>query len=158
MKKKMILLAISLIAVLPGISQTRYHKRYHHPLATKAPVIVMPPAAVQTAFTQHFADVTGEKWNKMASGGWIAAFMQDSLKMNTQFDSSGNWIATHTLYTADNIPTNIAGDIKVKYPNVAILDAIRVERNDVAAYYMVDVNDQGTTMSLLANDQGIVTE
>lgn len=157
MKKAILFMAVLALTVQFGYAQTTHHS-HHHKLAAVDSVVVTAPTGVQTAFSQRYAAATSVTWNKSYSGNWTASFLQDSLQTMAQYDSTGNWIATHTQYTPDNVPSNIAQNVRTKFPNASIKDATKVERDNVTAYYKVDVDNQGTELSLLANDKGTVTE
>jgi hypothetical protein len=134
------------------------HRHHKSNASIKDTVAITAPSGVQATFNQQFTDASAVKWEKSTSGNWNATFYRDSLQVLAQYDSSGHWVSTHTIYSADRVPSSIAGDIKTKFPNASIKDATKVERDDVTAYYRVDVDDQGVSKTLLANEQGVVTE
>ncbi len=156
MKRTILFLALLASASIAGFAQT--HKHHHRTKAAQEPKVVTAPANVQNSFNQQYAGVTQVKWNPSYSGNWDALFAQDSTQVDAQFDSTGKWIATHTVYSGENVPAPIANDIRSKFPNASIKDATKVERQDIASFYRVDIDDQGISKTLLANDQGTVTE
>jgi len=157
MKRSILFLALLASASIAGFAQTHRHHGKKK-AATKEPVAVTAPANVQNSFDQQFAGVTPLNWNKSYSGNWDALFSRDSTQVDAEYDSTGKWIATHTVYSAESVPAPIADNIKAKFPNASIKDATKIEREDLTPFYRVDIDDQGVTKTLLADDQGTVTE
>ena len=119
---------------------------------------MVAPAPVKDAFGQNFADVSDAKWAKSVTGNWTANFQRDSVKTAVEYTADGNWVATRSEYTGDRLPETIATTLKTKYPAATVKDGWRIERANVAAYYKVNIQDNGTEKSVLINEAGTITE
>jgi len=119
---------------------------------------VEAPAPVKDAFQQTFAGTTDAKWTKTSSGNWLASFLNENVKTVAEYNADGSWIATRSEYTAENIPESVAGTLKTKYPEATIKDGWKIQRADVAAYYKVNIQSNGTDKAVLLNDAGTITE
>ncbi|CAL1521457.1 PepSY-like domain-containing protein [Chitinophaga sp. MM2321] len=120
--------------------------------------MVEAPEAVKSSFDQNFAGTTDAKWNKTSAGRWSVSFHKENIKTIAEYDASGTWIATRSEYDAQTLPESVAGTLKTKYPAATIKDGWKIERADVAAYYKVNIQDNGADKAVLLNDAGTVTE
>ncbi|HVI47277.1 MAG TPA: PepSY-like domain-containing protein [Chitinophaga sp.] len=119
---------------------------------------VEAPAAVKSSFDQNFAGTTSTKWSKTSAGHWNASFLKDNIKTVAEYDAEGKWIATRSSYNAESLPETVTGTLKTKYPAATIKDGWKIERADVAAYYKVNIQDNGADKAVLLNEAGTVTE
>ncbi|MCW3462776.1 PepSY-like domain-containing protein [Chitinophaga nivalis] len=119
---------------------------------------VQAPAAVKSTFEQRFTDVTNEKWTKTSAGHWTVSFQKENIKTLAEYDESGNWVATRSAYDAQTLPESVAGTLKTKYPAATIKDGWKIERADVAAYYKINIQDNGAEKAVLLNEAGTITE
>lgn len=119
---------------------------------------LVAPAPVKDAFGQNFVGVNEAKWSKSVTGNWIANFQRDSVKTAVEYTADGNWVATRSEYAGDRLPETIATTLKTKYPAATVKDGWRIERANVAAYYKVNIQDNGTDKSVLINEAGTITE
>lgn len=117
-----------------------------------------PPSTVTTAFQQQFTSAPSSSWKKSYTGKWLASFDQDSSQVQVEYDSSGAWIATRTSYANNNLPGNIDSLVHNKYPSAVIKNGEKIQRSDVAAFYKVKIEDNGTEKDLLMNDSGTIIE
>lgn len=118
---------------------------------------LVAPAVVKDAFQQNFAE-TDAKWSKSSGGHWLANFNKDDIKTTAEYDADGKWIATRSSFTADNLPESVASTLKAKYPAATIKDGAKIERADVAAYYKVNIQDNGADKAILINEAGTIAE
>ncbi|TWF45058.1 putative PepSY-like beta-lactamase-inhibitor [Chitinophaga polysaccharea] len=119
---------------------------------------VQAPAAVKSSFDQNFAGTSAAKWTKTSAGHWTASFQKDNINTTAEYDADGKWIATRSAYDAQNLPESVAGTLKTKYPAATIKDGWKIERSDVASYYKVNIQDNGTDKAVLLNEAGTITE
>lgn len=156
MKKIPVLLAATLFLGMTGFAQKPHHHSRTHKKVVKEEVA---PAAVQDAFKQGFGDAQDLKWKKTATGNWDATFTSNSLPSEATYSESGSMIAMHTNYTAQSLPQTILDAIKAKYPDATIKEGVKIQYQDVAAYYRVSVDNAGAAKDLLVNETGTtVTE
>lgn len=115
---------------------------------------------MKEAFQQN-AQFTGRadaSWKKTASGNWIAAFDQEGIKTAVEYSTEGTWVATRSEYANNNLPESVLGTLQNKYPSAVVKDGWKIERADVAAYYKVNIDDNGTAKTVLLNDIGTIVE
>lgn len=118
---------------------------------------MVAPSVVKDSFQQTFAG-TDAKWSKNYGGNWVANFTKDDVKTAAEFDKDGKWIATRSNYTEANLPNAVATSVKAKYPAATIKDGWKIERSDVASYYKVNIQDNGTEKAVLINEAGTIAE
>jgi len=155
MKKLLLFFCTALITSGITFAQHKSTKKSKRTAATKA---LVAPVPVKDAFGQNFAGVTEAKWSKSVTGNWIANFQRDDVKTAVEYTADGNWIATRSEYTADHLPEMVATTLKAKYPSATVKDGWKIERADVAAYYKVNIQDNGTDKAVLINEAGTITE
>ncbi|PSL49677.1 putative PepSY-like beta-lactamase-inhibitor [Chitinophaga niastensis] len=119
---------------------------------------VQAPAAVKSSFDQNFAGTTDAKWTKTSAGHWTVSFQKDNIKTIAEYDADGKWIATRSAYDAQTLPGSVTSTLKTKYPAATIKDGWKIERSDVAAYYKVNIQDNGAEKAVLLNEAGTITE
>lgn len=121
---------------------------------------VEAPAAVKEAFQQNaqFTGKTDASWKKTASGNWIATFEQEGIKTAVEYSTEGTWVATRSEYANNNLPGSVLGTLQNKYPSAVVKDGWKIERADVAAYYKVNIDDNGAAKTVLLNDIGTIVE
>ncbi|NSL89050.1 PepSY-like domain-containing protein [Chitinophaga solisilvae] len=119
---------------------------------------VEAPATVKSSFDQNFAGTTDAKWTKTSAGHWNVSFTKENIKTVAAYDADGKWISTKSAYDAQTLPESVAGTLKTKYPAATIKDGWKIERADVAAYYKVNIQDNGADKAVLLNEAGTVTE
>ncbi|HEU4553113.1 MAG TPA: PepSY-like domain-containing protein [Chitinophaga sp.] len=154
MKKLMLFFCATLFTSGIAFAQHKTAKKSKHTV-TKT---VVAPEPVKGAFEQNFAGITNAKWSKGSSGNWTANFSKDDIKTAAEYSANGNWIATRSEYKADQLPESVTTTLKEKYPTAVLKDGWKIERADVAAYYKVNIQDNGTEKSVLINEAGTVTE
>lgn len=118
---------------------------------------MVAPAVVKDSFQQNFAG-TDAKWTKNYGGNWVANFTKENVKTAAEFDKEGKWIATRSNYTEASLPQAVATSVKAKYPTATIKDGWKIERSDVASYYKVNIQDNGTEKAVLINEAGTIAE
>ncbi|HEY1199825.1 MAG TPA: PepSY-like domain-containing protein [Niastella sp.] len=155
MKKLMLFFCATLLSSGITFAQHKSVKKTKRETTAKA---LVAPAPVKDAFGQNFADVSDAKWSKSVTGNWTANFQRDSVKTAVEYTADGNWVATRSEYTGDRLPETIATTLKTKYPAATVKDGWRIERANVAAYYKVNIQDNGTEKSVLINEAGTITE
>ncbi len=121
---------------------------------------VEAPAAVKEAFGQkaEFSGTTDAVWTKTAGGNWVAAFNKENVKTSAEYNAEGAWIATRSEYQAGALPEPVLGTLKNKYPSAVVKEGWKIERADVAAYYKVNIDDNGTAKTVLLNDAGTIVD
>ncbi|RFS22511.1 hypothetical protein DVR12_11960 [Chitinophaga silvatica] len=119
---------------------------------------VVAPDAVKSSFDQTFAGTSVAKWTKTSAGHWTANFQKENINTTAEYDADGKWVATRSAYDAQNLPESVASTLKSKYPDATIKDGWKIERSDVAAYYKINIQENGTEKSVLLNEAGTVTE
>jgi hypothetical protein len=119
---------------------------------------VVAPEAVKSSFDQNFAGTSDAKWTKTSAGHWTANFQKDNIKTSAEYDADGKWIATRSAYDALTLPESVSSTLKTKYPTATIKDGWKIERSDVAAYYKINIQDNGTDKAVLLNEAGTITE
>jgi len=154
MKKLMLFFCAALLTSGITFAQHKSVKKSKRSAAKTA----VAPAPVKNAFAQHFAGVTDAKWSKRGAGNWVANFAKDDVKTAVEYTADGNWVATRSEYTAEKLPETVASTLKTKYPGATVKDGWKIERADVAAYYKVNIQDNGTDKAVLVNEAGTITE
>ncbi|HEY0272475.1 MAG TPA: PepSY-like domain-containing protein [Chitinophaga sp.] len=158
MKKVIVFLCAALLSSGIGFAQRRTAKTVKSSKQTTAVVKVEAPAPVKEAFSQSFADVTDAKWTRTGGGNWAAAFDKQDIKTTAVYKPEGTWVSTHSEFQPNNIPETVLNTVKAKYPSASVKDATRIERADVASYYKVNIQDNGTDKAVLINDSGVLSE
>jgi hypothetical protein len=120
--------------------------------------MVQAPEAVKSSFDQNFAGTTAAKWTKTSAGHWTASFQKENINTIAEYDADGKWIATRSAYDAQTLPESVSGTLKTKYPAATIKDGWKIERSDVASYYKINIQDNGTEKAVLLNEAGTITE
>lgn len=154
MKKLVLIICVALTSSGITFAQKKSAKKIKKIVAKTE---VAAPAAVKDAFQQNFAGVT-PKWSKNYSGHWIANFTKEDQQANAEFDADGKWVATRSEYAENQLPEGVASSLKTKYPSATVKDGWKIERSDVAAYYKVDIQDNGMEKSVYVNDAGTIVE
>ncbi|WP_109696430.1 PepSY-like domain-containing protein [Chitinophaga deserti] len=121
---------------------------------------VEAPAPVKEAFLQNaqYAGTADAAWAKTASGNWIASFNKDSVKTAVEYNAEGSWIATRSEYANGTVPETVLGTLKNKYPSAVVKEGWKIERADVASYYKVNIEENGTAKTVLLNDAGTIVD
>lgn len=154
MKKLVLIICVALISSGTTFAQKKSAKKTKKVVAKKE---VVAPVAVKDAFQQNFAG-TDAKWSKNYSGHWVANFTKEDVKTAAEYDADGKWVATRSTYAADRLPEMVSSTLRSKYPTATIKDGWKIERSDVAAYYKVNIQDNGVEKSVLVNEGGTVSE
>ncbi|SFD28234.1 Putative beta-lactamase-inhibitor-like, PepSY-like [Chitinophaga sp. CF118] len=115
------------------------------------------PVVVKDAFQQNFSG-SEAKWSKNYSGHWVANFTKEEVKTTAEYDADGKWVATRSAYEGNTLPETVATKVKSKYPDATIKDGWKIERSDVAAYYKVNIQNNGTEKAVLINEAGTIVE
>ncbi|MBO9152596.1 PepSY-like domain-containing protein [Chitinophaga sp. GCM10012297] len=118
------------------------------------------PASVKDAFTQNadFAAATDAQWAKTSGGNWIASFNRENVKTAVEYNAEGTWVATRSTFETGNLPETVLGTLKNKYPSAVVKEGWKIERADVAPYYKVNIDDNGTAKTVLLNDAGTIVD
>ena len=153
MKKLMLFFCAALLSSGITFAQHKPAKKSKKAVAK----VLVAPSPVKDAFGQNFTDVDA-KWSKNSSGNWIANFAKDDVKTAVEYTADGSWIATRSEYSAEKLPETVASTLKTKYPEATIQDGWKIERADVAAYYKVNIQENGASKAVLINDAGTITE
>ncbi len=124
----------------------------------KAEVKIETPESVKSAFSSKFSDVADAKWKKNYSGNYVAIFDKDGITTDAEYTPDGTWVASHTRFTAENMPEAVATTIKNKYPSASIKDGVKVEQTSTGAYYKVKIDDNGASKEVLVDDNGTLAE
>ncbi|NIG52757.1 PepSY-like domain-containing protein [Chitinophaga sp. Cy-1792] len=154
---KKLTLIICAVLVSSGITFAQQKKSVKK-TKTATVKVVEAPVAVKSSFEQNFAGTTDAKWTKTSAGLWNVSFLKDNIKTVAQYNADGSWVATKSEYDAQNLPESVATTLKTKYPAATIKDGWKIERADVAAYYKVNIQDNGADKAVLLNDAGTITE
>jgi hypothetical protein len=154
MKKLFIIICVALISSGTTFAQKKSAKNTKKVVAKTE---VVAPGSVKEAFQQNFAG-TEAKWSKNYSGHWVANFTKEDVKTSAEYDGDGKWVATRSSYTSDKLPEAVATTVKTKYPDATIKDGWKIERSDVAAYYKVNIQENGAAKAVLINEAGTITE
>lgn len=118
---------------------------------------VEAPENVKTTFQQNFTSSSDVIWTKSSSGNWIANFKDADVKTSAEYSGEGTWVATRTEF-GTNIPEGVSATLKNKYPAAVVKEGWKIERSDVAAYYKINIDDNGATKTVLLNEAGTITE
>ena len=124
----------------------------------KVAKLVQAPEVVKSSFDQNFAEASVTKWAKTSAGRWTASFQKDNINTIAEYDADGKWIATRSAYDAQTLPESVSTTLKTKYPAATIKDGWKIERSDVASYYKINIQDNGTDKAVLLNEAGTITE
>ncbi|MRG49081.1 hypothetical protein GFS24_28485 [Chitinophaga sp. SYP-B3965] len=118
------------------------------------------PANVKDAFQQNeqFAGTTDAVWLKTSAGNWIASVNKENIKTAVEYNAEGTWIATRSEFPAGNVPEPVLGTLKNKYPSAVVKEGWKIERADVASYYKINIDDNGTAKTVLLNDAGTIVD
>jgi len=154
MKKLLLVICVALISSGTTFAQKKSAKKTKKVVAKKE---VAAPVVVKDAFQQNFAG-SEAKWSKNYSGHWVANFTKEEVKTTAEYDADGKWVATRSAYNSNAIPEPVATTLKSKYPTATIKDGWKIERSDVAAYYKINIQDNGAEKAIFVNDSGTVTE
>jgi uncharacterized membrane protein YkoI len=154
MKKLVLIICVAIISSGTTFAQKKSAKKTTKVIAQKE---VVAPVEVKDAFQQNFSG-SDAKWSKNYSGHWIANFTKEDVKTAVEYQADGKWVATRSAYAGDKLPETVAATLKTKYPAASIKDGWKIERADVAAYYKVNIQENGTEKGVLINDAGTVTE
>jgi uncharacterized membrane protein YkoI len=154
MKKLVLIICVALTSSGITFAQKKSAKKTKKIVAKTE---VAAPAAVKDAFQQNFAGADA-KWSKNYGGHWVANFKVDDVKKSAEFDADGKWVATRSEYTESQLPATVSNSVKTKYPSSTFKDGWKIERSDVAAYYKVNIQDNGAEKVILVNDAGTVVE
>ena len=154
MKKLMLFFCASLLTSGITFAQHKSVKKSKQAVVK----VLTAPVPVKDAFSQNFAGVSDEKWSQSGAGNWIANFAKDDVKTTAEYTADGKWIATRSEYTAEKLPETVSSTLKTKYPTATVKDGWKIERADIAAYYKVNIQDNGTEKSVLINEAGTITE
>ncbi|MGX5818443.1 hypothetical protein ACWKWU_09620 [Chitinophaga lutea] len=155
MKKVTLLLCAAIFSSGVAFSQAKSTKK-SKVIAKK----LEAPAPVKDAFAQNteFSGAADAVWNKTASGNWVATFHKENVKTAAEYNAEGAWVATRSEYQAGALPESVLGTLKNKYPSAVVKDGWKIERSDVAAYYKVNIDDNGTAKTVLLNDAGTIVD
>jgi hypothetical protein len=154
MKKLILIICVALISSGTTFAQKKSTRKTKKVVAKTE---VVAPVVVKDAFQQNFSG-SDAKWSKNYNGHWVADFTKEEVKTTAEYDESGKWVATRSAYAGDKLPETVATTVKAKYPAATIKDGWRIERSDVAAYYKVNIQDNGTEKAVLINEAGTITE
>ena len=154
MKKLVLVIFVALISSGITFAQKKSAKNSKKVVAkTEAAA----PGVVKDAFQQNYSG-TEAKWSKNYGGNWVANFTKEDVRTSAEYDKDGKWLATRSEYKQEQLPEMVASSVRTKYPNATIKDGWRIERADVAAYYKVNIQENGTDKAVLINEAGTVTE
>ncbi|WPQ63917.1 PepSY-like domain-containing protein [Chitinophaga sancti] len=154
MRKLVLIFFVALITSGTTFAQKKSAKKTKKVVAKTE---MVAPSVVKDSFQQTFTG-TDAKWSKNYGGNWVANFTKDDVKTAAEFDKDGKWIATRSNYTEANLPNAVATSVKAKYPAATIKDGWKIERSDVASYYKVNIQDNGTEKAVLINEAGTIAE
>ena len=154
MKKLVFVIFVALVSSGTTFAQKKSAKNSKKVVAKTE---VVAPAVVKESFQQNFAG-TDAKWTKDYGGNYIANFTKEDVKTSAEYDKDGKWVATRSQYKGESLPETVASGVKAKYPTATIKDGWKIERADVAAYYKVNIQDNGADKAVLLNEAGTVTE
>lgn len=117
------------------------------------------PKEVSSAILAKFA----VEFKKASDVTWIitldytkAEFMEDDKKMEAYFNADGDIIATSKSINPDDLPVNAKRSYAKKFAGYNVIEAIRLEGFDEAAYYISGENDKETVI-LKVNENGQVS-
>lgn len=153
MKKLVLIICVAFISSGTTFAQRKSAKNQKKVVAKE----IVAPVAVKDAFQQAFSG-SEPKWSKNYSGHWVANFTKEDVKTMAEYEADGKWVATRSSYAADRIPETVSTTLRSKYPTATIKDGWKIERSDVAAYYKVNIQENGADKVVLLNENGTVTE
>jgi hypothetical protein len=154
MKRVTLIICAALLSSGMAFAQQKKSSKKTTKVAVKK---VEAPENVKTAFQQNFTESLDVKWTKSSSGNWIANFTQSDVKTSAEYSGEGAWVATRSEFGA-NIPEGVNTTLKTKYPAAIVKEGWKIERSDVAAYYKINIDDNGATKTVLLNEAGTITE
>ncbi|MCK7559001.1 hypothetical protein MKQ70_30095 [Chitinophaga sedimenti] len=154
MKRVTLIICAALLSSGMAFAQQKKSSKKTTKVAVKK---VEAPENVKTAFQQNFTGSSDVKWTKSSSGNWIASFTQSDVKTSAEYSGEGAWVATRSEFGA-NIPEGVNTTLKTKYPAAVVKEGWKIERSDVAAYYKINIDDNGATKTVLLNEAGTITE
>ena len=158
MKKVTVFMCAAIFA--SGIAfaqQQKSSSKKNKAVATKK---IEAPANVKDAFQQNqqFAGTTDAVWAKTSSGNWIASMNKENVKTAVEYNAEGTWVATRSEFANGNVPETVLGTLKNKYPSAVVKEGWKIERADVASYYKINIDDNGTAKTVLLNDAGTIVD
>ena len=117
------------------------------------------PTEVNTAFQAKYADVSKQSWNRKAGGNYVATFTgTDNVKQQVEFDASGVYQRTKSIYTKEQVPEIVTTSLSKNYADAEIQEIVKYEIEGVAPYYKVKIADGAKGKHLLVSEAGDVSE
>jgi hypothetical protein len=157
MKKVTVFMCAAILTSGLAFAQQKTTAKKTKAAATKK---IEAPANVKDAFQQNeqFAGTTDAVWAKTSAGNWIASVNKENVKTAVEYNAEGTWIATRSEFPAGNVPEPVLGTLKNKYPSAVVKEGWKIERADVASYYKINIDDNGTAKTVLLNDAGTIVD
>lgn len=113
-----------------------------------------PDGAVRLAFENMFPDASSVEWERKL-GYAVAEFRDNGKEKDAWFSLDGTWMLTETEIAVRDIPAAITKDIAGgQYAGWKITDADYLERKDMEAIYVIEVEKAKEEIDLYYSPEG----
>jgi hypothetical protein len=102
-------------------------------------------AAMQN-FKKKFPEVNSQVWYKVADGGYIASFTNNSVQTSVAYDKKGKWHHTINNYKEDKMAEDVWENIKNSYGTYEILKVSEVYFDNEMVYMILIQNKYNIKM------------
>ena len=113
-----------------------------------------PPAEVQKAFEQKFAEATHIKWEKENKKEWEAEFVLGGTKVSANFLNDGSWVETETEISVSDLPVKVAASIKQKFTDCEVVSAFKIENVTHQTTYEADIKTGKSKKEVVLSEDG----
>jgi hypothetical protein len=101
-------------------------------------------------FRRLFPSVSGESWVKSADG-YIVSFMENALRHQAHFDRRGAFLYSLNYYAGKDVPGDLGGSIKKKYPDYGIIVVTEITDGE-KTFYFVKIENSSSVKTLSVCD------
>jgi len=115
---------------------------------------INPPAVVQKAFNQQFAEAGNVKWSKENATEYEAEFVLKGVKMSANYTADGDWIETETEISVDQIPAIVNAYLTKKYSGWEIVGASKIETSEKGIFYEADLKSGSKKKEVTVTSDG----
>ncbi len=128
--------------------------------AVKAEPPVQVPENVNSTFKNMFAVAENGQWKKTYKGNYVALFTNaEKQSQSVEYDATGNVVKNKISYSTEALPQQVNNVVAQKYPDMKIIECMRVELPGIKPYYKVRVADTSNSQKeLLISEEGTVSE
>ena len=97
------------------------------------------PAAVKSAFSTNFSEITNATWEK-EHGNYEANFSQGGKKMSVTYDGKGTLLEAETEMAISQLPASVAAYIEKNYAGQKIKHASAIKMSNGTLNFEAEVN------------------